>query len=141
MNRQTGISQPGIDENGNAVTITTSTQYNWDGKPLSTTDANGNTTNYSYNQRGLAEKITDAKNNVTALYYDRAGRKIAEVAPKDFDPAKTVDQMNRVVYTYDTLDRLKTKAYAGEEKKVDATFAWTTQQVNIIQKAYKYDGS
>jgi YD repeat-containing protein len=142
LNRQTGVSQPGTDEYGTSVNIVTSTEYNWEGKVVSTKDANENTTNNSYNQRGLLERVTDAKNNVTAYYYDRAGRKIAEVAPNDFDPAKTLDQLNRVVYTYDKMDRVKTKAYIGDEKVFDAVNnCWITQNVNLIQKAYKYDNN
>jgi YD repeat-containing protein len=136
------VSQPGTDEYGTSVNIVTSTEYNWEGKVVSTKDANENTTNNSYNQRGLLERVTDAKNNVTAYYYDRAGRKIAEVAPNDFDPAKTLDQLNRVVYTYDKMDRVKTKAYIGDEKVFDAVNnCWITQNVNLIQKAYKYDNN
>jgi len=147
MNNQTGVRQPGIDEHEIAVNIASSTQYDWQGNPVTATDANGNVTKYSYNQRGFLEtttleSTTGAAISVTKFYYDRAGRKIAEVAPKDYDPAKTLDQMNRVQYTYDLMGRVKTKTYVGEEKKLDpTTFEWTTQQVNIIQKAYKYDSN
>ena len=150
MNRQTGVSQPGIDEDERSVTISSSTEYDWQGNKVRTTDANGNDTRYLYNKRGLLEKTTtetkDAlgnivKTNTTALYYDRAGRLTAEVAANDYDPTKTLDQMNRVEYTYDLMGRVKTKTYVGEENRVDPTnnFGWTTQQVRIVQKAYQYD--
>ncbi|EPR08089.1 right-handed parallel beta-helix repeat-containing protein [Ruminiclostridium papyrosolvens] len=142
LNRQTGVSQPGIDENEQAVTIASSTEYDCQGNVVKTTDANGNITEYHYNQRGLLETTTDAETNTTAFYYDRVGRKIAEVAPKDYDPAKTLSQMNRVEYTYDLMGRVKTKTYVGEEKKVDpVTHEWVTQQVSIVQKAYQYDNN
>ena len=151
MNRQTGVSQPGIDEYLMSVTISSSTDYDWQGNKVKTTDANKNDTEYFYNKRGLLEKTTtkekDAlgnivKTNTTAFYYDRAGRLTAEVAAKDYDPAKTLEQMNRVEYTYDLMGRVKTKTYVGEEKRVHPTnFGWTTQQVAILQKAYKYDAN
>jgi hypothetical protein len=34
MNRQTKISQPGVNEKGEAVTIETKTEYNFEGKPV-----------------------------------------------------------------------------------------------------------
>ena len=132
MDRQTGVSQPGRDEYGAAVVITSSTLYNWAGKPLVTTDANGKVTNYAYNQMGLVETITDADNGITAYYYDRAGRKIFEVSPKYYNSALALDQMNRIQYTYDLMDRLKTKS----EIYLDPTTGnWTS----YVEKAYKYD--
>ena len=150
MNRQTSVSQPGIDEYVLPVTITSSTEYDWQGNTVKTTDAKGNETIYTYNNKGLLEKTatetTDATGvvtaNTTAFYYDRVGRLTAEVAAKDYDPAKTLDQMNRVEYTYDLMGRVKAKIYKGEEKRVDpTTFECTTQQVAIVQKAYKYDAN
>jgi len=134
MNRQTGISQLGQDENGNPVTITTSTTYNWEGKQLVLTDSLGNTTTNAYNQRGLLETVTNAKNGVAAYYYDRSGRKIAEVSPLNYDSNKTLSEMNRVEYTYDVMDRPKTK----KDIYVDSV---TTQWVTITSEAYKYDNN
>lgn len=132
LDRQTSISQPGVDENGNAAAITTSTTYNWEGKPLTTVDANGKTTMYTYNQRGLLQTTTDAKGGVTAYYYDTAGRKIAEVSPQNYDSAKTVDQMNRTEYTYDLMDRVKEKI----AKYIDPA---ASQWITLTTKAYTYD--
>ncbi|OPX42547.1 tRNA(Glu)-specific nuclease WapA precursor [Ruminiclostridium hungatei] len=141
-NKQTSAAQPGMDENGNPADLKTTTIYNWQGQPLETVDANGNTTRYSYDKRGQLVKITDAANNTTAYYYDRAGRKTAEVAPVDYEPSKSLENMNRVEYAYDLMGRIKTKTYIGEEKRFDpAAKAWTTRQVTIVQSAYKYDSS
>ena len=140
LDRQTSVSQPGIDEYGNSAVISTVTNYDWEGNVIVSFDAKGNKTEYTYNKRGQLEKITDANGKVTAYYYDRAGRKIAEVAPKDYDSSKDLSQMNRLEYTYDLMDRLKTKSYVGEEFKVNPiTFELEAQQVNIIQNAYKYN--
>ena len=142
MNNQTGVSRPGMDEYGNQTNISSSTKYDWQGQPIEKIDSNGNITTYTYDQRGLLVRTTDAANNTTAFYYDRAGRKTAEVAPNAYDSSKTIDQMNRVEYTYDLMDRIKTKTYAGEEKRLDTdTHQWTTRQVRIVQEAYKYDNS
>ncbi|PYG87269.1 RHS repeat-associated protein [Ruminiclostridium sufflavum DSM 19573] len=150
MNLRTSVSQSGIDEYMLPVTITSSTEYDWQGNTVKTTDPNGNETINTYSKRGLLEKtVTETTasaglktTNTTAFYYDRAGRLTAEVAAKDYDPAKTLEQMNRVEYTYDLMGRVKTKTYIGGEKRVDpTTFEWTTGQVNILQRAYKYDAN
>jgi YD repeat-containing protein len=102
MNRQTKISQPGVNEKGEAVTIETKTEYNFEGKPVKITDANGNETKNTYNGRGLLEKIQNTvtvngtSQTYTTLYaYDRAGRKTAEVQPENYDAKKTIEEMNR----------------------------------------------
>ena len=141
-NLQTSAAQPGRDEYGNPAELKTTTAYNWQGQPVETTDANGNTTRYSYDKRGLLVKITDAAGNTTAYYYDRAGRKTAEVAPVDYEPSKSLENMNRVEYTYDLMGRVTTKTYAGEERRYDpSTKLWTAQTVTIVQSACKYDSS
>lgn len=132
LNRQTKVSRPGVDENGSAVTIATTTTYNWEGKPFSTADAKGQTTAYSYNQRGFLTGVTDAKGGVTAYYYDHAGRKTGEVSPEYYDGGKTLDQMNRVVYTYDQMDRVTAKA----DKYLDPTGG---QWVTLTSRTYTYD--
>ncbi len=132
LNNQTGTSQPGQNETGNAVNITTAVTYNWEGKPLSKTDAKGNTTYYTYDQRGFLTKVTDAKGGVTAYWYDRAGRKIAEVSPKNYSAVKDLSEMNRTEYAYDLMDRVKTKS---EIYRDTDSSAWTS----FVSKAYQYD--
>ena len=141
-NLQTSAAQSGRDEYGNPAELKTTTAYNWQGQPVETSDAGGNTTSYTYDKRGLLVKITDAAGNITAYYYDRAGRKTAEVAPVDYEPSKSLEDMNRVEYTYDLMGRVTTKTYAGYEQRYDpSTKLWTAQPVTIVQKAYKYDSS
>ena len=141
-NLQTLAAQPGRDEYGNPAELKTTTAYNWQGQPVETTDANGNTTRYTYDKRGQLVKITDAANNTTAYYYDRAGRKTAEVAPVDYDSSKSLENMNRVEYTYDLMGRVTTKTYSGEERRFDPSAKlWTAQPVTIVQSACKYDSS
>ncbi|WP_148134550.1 RHS repeat-associated core domain-containing protein [Candidatus Formimonas warabiya] len=134
LDRQTGISMPGQDEFGSPVTISHTKRFNWTGSILTETDANNHTTTYTYDQRGFLSKVTDAKGKVAASYYDRAGRVIAEVSPNHYDPAKTLDQMNRTEYTYDQMSRIKTLAY----KYMDPT---TGQWAGYVAKAYKYDAN
>ena len=109
LNRRTGTSSPGLDEAGNQATIQTGATYDWEGKPLTTTDANANATSYTYSPIGLLVRLTDANRGVTLYSYDTAGRKTAEVSPKNYDAAKSIAQMNRVEYIYDLMGRLKVK--------------------------------
>ncbi|MGE5474544.1 MAG: S8 family serine peptidase [Ignavibacteriales bacterium] len=132
MDRNTGASQPGIDEYGNAVTISTSTIYNWDGNKLSEADANGNTTTYEYDKKENLTKIIDANSKVTAYAYDIGNRKIIVVSPKNYDSTKDITEMNRTEYVYDLMGREKAKI----QKYTDPV---TEQAVSIATKAYKYD--
>ncbi|MDP4093577.1 MAG: S8 family serine peptidase [Bacillota bacterium] len=132
MDQQTSVSQPGTDETGAPATISTSTTYDWEGKPLTTTDANNNTTTYVYDARGQVLTVTDAKGGITAYYYDLAGRKIAEVSPQNYDKSKTLDQMSRVEYTYDSMGRVLTKL----DKYADPV---TSKWVTLTTKKYSYD--
>ncbi len=134
IDRLLNKSQPSIDEEGTEVTNTTAISYNWDGKPLTSTDANGGVTTYTYNPNGTLKTVKDARGGITAYYYDIAGRKIVEVSPKNFDDTKTLELLNRTEYTYDVMDRIKTKV----EKYVDPI---TNQFVSVITKAYTYDSN
>ena len=133
LSRLLSQSRPGLDETGAEVTITTSTTYDWQGQPLTITDAKGNVTEYLYNKRGLLEKITNADNGVTVYHYDLSGRKIAEVSPKNYDSTKSIATMNRIEYIYDKMDRLLAK----KDIYMNLSGQWET----IYTKAYKYDNS
>jgi RHS repeat-associated protein len=134
LNRQTGISMPGLDESGAPVTISTSTTYNWEGKLLTTTDANNKSTAYDYNPRGFLTKVTDAKNGVTLYAYDLAGRKLAEVSPVNYSSTKTLSEMNRTEYLYDLLNRVKVKKDIYYDTR-------SNKWISTISKAYRYDNS
>ncbi len=127
-------SKQGKDEYGKDVTITTSQTYNWEGKTLTKTDGNGNTKNYVYDARGFLVKMVDSKGNTKAYYYDLAGRKIAEVSPNNYDEAKALENLNRTEYTYDLMDRLKTKVLVYLDK---VSNVWN----RIITQALKYDNN
>ncbi|WP_049756829.1 RHS repeat protein [Ruminiclostridium cellulolyticum] len=134
LDRLLSQNEPGVDEKGEAVTITNSTTYSWDGNPLTKTDAKGGITKYEYNQRGLLLKVTDAQNGVTAYDYDLAGRKIAEVTPKNYNTTKSIYDMNRIEFVYDTMNRLVAK----KDVYLDPV---TNQGVTIYSKTCKYDNS
>ncbi|MCX8131107.1 MAG: GH-E family nuclease [Clostridia bacterium] len=137
MDRLTVVSQPGLDENNQAVIISTSTTYDWEGKPLTVTDANNRTTTYKYNMMGWLETVTDALNGVTAYYYDIAGRMTATVSPRNYGKNAVngtdtfmLSDMNRTEYTYDAMGRIKTV-----KEKYYEDNAWKT----VVSDSYKYD--
>lgn len=132
MNRQLSESEPGQNEAGAAVTITSSTTYDWEGNPLTKTDANGNVTTYQYDKRGQLVKTINADLKVSAYGYDRAGRKVIEVSALNYDANKTLDQMSRVEYVYDSMDRVKAKKDIYYDTK---TSEWKTLYTTVN----KYD--
>lgn len=77
------------------------------------------------------KSIIDPNSGVTAFYYDTAGRKIAEVAPKDYVQGKDLSAMNRIEYIYDLMGRIKiiTSTYFDAISKT-----WNS----IVTKAYSY---
>ncbi|MEN6314698.1 MAG: DUF1308 domain-containing protein [Clostridiaceae bacterium] len=134
MNRTTGTNVPGTDESGSPVNITTATEYNWEGNIVYEWDANGNMTSYIYDSRGFPETVTDAESGTTGYWYDRAGRKLAEVAPANYDAAKDLSQMNRTQFAYDKTGRVitQTQTYCDTA---------TQQWVSYISGAYKYNAN
>ncbi len=132
LNRQIGVKQPGMEEYGNQAEISSSTTLNWEGKPVTVVNENGNTTAYEYSKRGFLVKVTDANNGVTAFEYDRAGRKILEVSPQNYDAAKPLTELNRSEYLYDVMGRVKSKI---EKYLNPSTQQWET----VNAKSYKYD--
>lgn len=132
LNRQLSVSMPGIDEEGQAATVSTSTTYNWAGNTMTKTDARGKTTSYEYDKMGNLVKVTDAKGGTTVYSYDRAGRKTIEVSPLNYDSTKSLQEMNRIEYVYDMMDRVKAKL----DKYVDPK---TGQWVTLYTKSLKYD--
>ncbi|MCL2152685.1 MAG: hypothetical protein FWH57_06990, partial [Oscillospiraceae bacterium] len=133
MDRLLTTSRPGTDENNAPTTITTSQTYNWAGDILASTNELGKQTSYSYDQRGFLLKITDANNGVLYFTYDRAGRKTAEVSPKNYNSSLTISNMPRTEYTYDLMSRplRETQIYK------DDTGAWKT----VVSSAYTYDNN
>lgn len=132
MDRKISISQPGEDEYGNRMAISTKTEYNWEGNVTSNMDENGNVTKYLYDKRGFLERKMDAEGGIQAYFYDIGGRKVAEVSPQNYNSTKTLSELNRVEYTYDNVDRVKVKTNIYINPI-------TNQWSNIVEKAYKYD--
>lgn len=150
QNRQLSTSKPGLDKNGLPVMITTSQTYNWADKILTSTDERNNTTTYTYDEKALLTQKQNPnlysdpsiKGGISAYQYDNAGRKIAEVSPQNYDPAKTIDQMDRTIYNYDLMGRIETQTEVFHQLSIDpASFKWISTPVSIITKAYKYDNN
>lgn len=81
---------------GTDTTLTTTATYDYENRPLTQTDSNGNKTKYEYDWRGNVTKVTNALNKSSTAEYDKLGRKIKETNAN----GKTTE------YTYDALDRL-----------------------------------
>ena len=75
--------------------------YNGQHRPLTATDAAGQTTTFTYNARGQVLTATDAKNETTTFTYDASGYLISVAAP--------LPGTNGVIHaTYDAYDRVRT---------------------------------
>ncbi len=122
----------GLDENNQSTLITTSYSYDYNGNKLSTSDAKGNVTRNIYDKRGQLVKTIDAKGGITAFYYDKAGRQIAKVDPQSYVEGAALSEMNRVVFTYDNMDRVLLEQDVYYDNK-DSEFK------TINSKAYLYD--
>jgi YD repeat-containing protein len=85
MNRQLSTSQLGLTETGASTTLTSSKTYDWAGNVLTETDTNGKITGYIYNARGFLTRVSNPLGGVTYYSYDLAGRKVAEVSPKNYE--------------------------------------------------------
>ena len=82
----------------------------------------------------MLEKKSDAGGYTTAYYYDRGGRLIAEVSPQNYQEGQSLSSLNRVEYTYDSMNRLKQtrNIYRDPENG-----QWRT----VITKTYEYDAN
>ena len=149
LGRNTGTEEYVVIEDGTVKKLTNKVALNWEGKPVTIENLENDvvkrtTTNY-YNQRGFLETVTDAmpspKTGVTYYGYDRGGRKLCEVAPKDYIAGKPLEELNRTVYEYDLLDRVVSVSYNGRMGQFDESGNWVepTEAVNIVQKSYTYD--
>ncbi len=134
LDRQLSVSQPGINEIGHAVAIILSKTYDWEGRILTQTDAKGNVTRYEYDQRGNLTKTTDAKNGITVREYDLSARLLAEVSPQNYDGTKSIKDMNRIEYVYDTMNRV----IAKKDIYIDPN---TKQWLTLYTASYRYDNS
>ncbi len=140
LNRQLSSKQTGTNEQGQAVVKTISQTYDWAGQVLTTTDALQNVTTYRYDERGLLQHMENAAGGITAYSYDRAGRKVTEISPKNFDAAKKQSELSRTEYVYDAMDRVLAVTEKFEEKYVNPTsFQWETRWMEVVSKAYAYD--
>jgi RHS repeat-associated protein len=134
LNRQTSISQPGINEYGVAVTITTSQTYDSMGNVHTKTDANNNVTTYAYDGRNFLIKVNDANGGTALNAYDWLGRVTAKVSPLNYIAGHSISEMNRSEYTYDLMGRQKTMSQVYYDTA-------TSQWVSYVAEACKYDNN
>ncbi len=132
LNRLVSTSVSNVDEYGQTVTVQTSTLYRWDNQILESIDANGNKTEMQYDARGRVIRTIDANGGVSAQYYDNGGRVIAVVSPLHFDTTRTLEEMNRTEYLYDTFGRVITVTQIYFDTKDNL---WKS----FVEKGYKYD--
>ncbi|WDV44826.1 S8 family serine peptidase [Clostridiaceae bacterium M8S5] len=130
-NNQISVKREITGAEGNIERIITKATYNYQGDPLTKTDPKGNKTIYEYDKMGQLIKTKDSLGAVVVYEYDLAGRKTKEITPNNYDEAKSLEEMNRIEYTYDKMDRLKTKEYHYKDKNNE----WQ----HIVAKAYKYN--
>lgn len=132
LERETGSSRKSLNENGEEVLVSESRKYNWDDKIIEEIDYNGNMTLYNYNkQNSLIEKVYP-NGSKDVYFYDIGQRKIAEVSAKNYSLEAKLDQMSRIEYVYDLMDRIKL---------VKNIYNDNVSNYEIIEKAYKYDNS
>ncbi|QTH45393.1 S8 family serine peptidase [Cohnella sp. LGH] len=125
----------GLDENGLPTEIMSSNTYDWAGKPLTSTDANGNVTTFVYDEQGRLTKQTDALAGTTAYGYDRVGRRTMQVSPGNY-----VVSDSRTEYMYDKMGRvLLIKELFKEKKVAPVTYAWMDTPTELVTRAYLYD--
>ncbi|MDD4688790.1 MAG: S8 family serine peptidase [Eubacteriales bacterium] len=151
LDRRTMESITDSDEYGNLTTITTEKEYDYRNNVISVTDPNNYgkseplKTIYDYNGRGLlVTTINQGLNgiNKTTFYdYDLAGRKIVEVSPENYKEGYAeLSQLNRKVYTYDSMNRVVTESVIYIDSIYNAADdTWTEEQVCNVTAAYKYD--
>lgn len=134
LNRQTSISQPGINEYGNNTTITNSTEYDYAGNIISKTDANNNQTSFEYDGFGHQIKMIDAEDGVTYKNYDYLGRVTAIVSPMNYLDGHSLADMNRTENTYDSMGRVRTISQIYYDTRI-------SQWKSYVSNAYKYDNN
>jgi RHS repeat-associated protein len=132
LDRMIKESVQGINEFNQSTNIISTFSYNFEGNVITSKDPNGNVTTNLYNKKGLLEKTINPDGGVTAYLYDNAGRLIAKVTPENYINGKNIDEMNRIIYIYDNMNRviLEQDVYYDNELNVF---------VILNSKAYKYN--
>ena len=94
---------------GVTVDLTVSYTYDTMGRPLTATDANGNSTTTTYDSRGRVTSVTAPDGSMVAYTYNR------------FDNRTSVASSGRepVVYNYDALGQLESVVYASGDLTVE----------------------
>lgn len=93
--------------------------YNTRRQATQVTDALGAMTKYTYDNRGNTTKVEDALGGVTLYVYNYYDQLITEVSPANYRAGKSLKEMARTEYTYDSLGRIRTQTdYEFDEDKI-----------------------
>ena len=131
-NQLLSSSYTGEDEFGEPAVISNSQALDWQGKPISQIDANGNQMTHIYDKRGNLIRTEYPDKSTSAFWYDRAGRKTAEVLPNHYTSGKLLEEMNRKQYIYDRMGRILVAQDIWFNEK-------TSQWETITSEGYLYD--
>ena len=103
--------------------------YNRQHRPLTATDAAGQTTTFAYNARGQVLTATDAKNETTTFTYDTSGYLLSVAGP--------LPGTNGVIHaTYDAYGRVRNRhAIRAATRTLSITTIWTASPGSLIPTA------
>jgi RHS repeat-associated protein len=117
--------------------------YNSQHRPLTYTDAAGQTVHYMYNGAGQLTQITDPLNETTTFNYDPSTRFLTSIVNANdltqasFTPdafarvlTRTDSESYTVTYQYDALDRLSQETYPDGTTRV---YTWSNLDLHMIK--------
>lgn len=134
LGRKLTSSEPGINESGQAVTLTNTYTYDFRGNLLTEKDPLNRTTAYTYSPAGLLQKKTDAKTGISYTERTPDNLLVSEITPKNYIGGTAIDQMNRKTYQYDLMGRV-VKEYSIY-KNSSGTF-----QTILVEYTYDMNGN
>lgn len=155
-----GITKYNYDSSGNLISILDAnehlTTYTYNSRDLLTseTDAEGNTTLYAYDGNGNVTQKIDANFKVCSYTYDNLNRLTRKSYEGNTDSYEYDVNNNiiacankdvRMVFTYDVLNRLKTKTMVGWDNTISYDYDGVGNRTSMTDKTgettYLYDGN
>ena len=120
---------------GGTVTIPVTGTFDALGRPLSATDALGNTTRTAYDARGNALRRVDAEGNLTTFGYDGLDRLTRTVRPEGISVDYQYDGNSRLRFYTDALGNTTEWLYDARNRKERTIYPDGTEE------GYGYDGA